>query len=171
MIKSMAEQYTCKDCGMTYNRRPYLRLNCSCQRHREPWSDAEAERLNLAQCMRIADHERMKTRNVPMSESDVESLLEFDALYEDDAAWNRRSRKCTADGIPEECRDGNPEGRHRSYGDKAVYHVNPRDFDAPEATGTCLGCGVELGKLSIGRGQTECNRCQYKISRKSSAKR
>ncbi len=139
------ERHTCVHCGKTYNRRKGYYRKCSCQ---------------------IADHERMRIRNEPISDSDAESLLGFDALYEDDAAWNRRSRKCTANGVPPECAKRNPSGRWLGMCvNERVYTVDPADFEFHAPSKTCRKCAEDLRNRHAEGDASLCMLCASKMGR------
>ncbi len=162
------ERYTCHHCGKTYNRRKGYYRKCSCQQGRmcNPWPDDYADGINEEQCIKIADHERMRIRNEPISDSDAESLLGFDALYEDDAAWNRRSRKCTANGVPPECAKRNPQGLWHGMPVKLKeYAVDPADFEYHPPSKTCRKCAEDLRNRHAEGDPSLCMYCARKMGR------
>jgi len=159
-------KHTCNYCGRTYNRRPWGVQTCSCRRSRAPWSEDIADDVNEKQCVMIADHERMRIRNEPISDSDAESLLGFDAIYEDDAAWNRRSRKCTANEVPKECRKRNPQGLWMgAQVSPRVYAVDPADFEDHPPSKTCRKCAADLKHRHAEGEPSLCMYCARKMGR------
>lgn len=160
-----AERYTCGYCGRIYNRRRWQIMTCSCRQVRKTCPDESYDQLNEEQCIKIADHERLRVRNEPISEFDAESLLDFDALYEDDAAWNRRSRKCTANGVPEECRKRNPDGLWHGMPVKLKeYEVDAGDFEYHAPSKTCRKCGNRMNARAEGDASL-CSLCGRKMCR------